>query len=221
MVSQTVSTRPPALGWGIALAAICAVGAAIYAVMALTSSGPATWIGALTCLALLLVAAAALLAMSAPRRALAQTLAAAERTEIVSPLALTAALLGAWLLLVVSAGAWVVLGITDLDAVETPGAALVIVLGTLGSAPEAVRLIQGRLHRWRIVVDDRGLTYRGYHTDVTVTWAQVRGADLHHAKPIGVLVDLKASRPDFVIPSTAFLVPADQIVGLIQKRVSR
>ena len=64
----------------------------------------------------------------------------------------------------------------------------------------------------------RWLTYRGYRTDVTVPWKDVRGAEIQERGPAGVRIDLRgARRKDPVVPITAFTVPAEQLVEEIAR----
>ena len=55
---------------------------------------------------------------------------------------------------------------TDFDEIEAPGATLLTVVGALGMLPDLVRLLTGRLHRWRLEIGPETVRYRGYRTDV-------------------------------------------------------
>ncbi|GAB2874460.1 hypothetical protein GCM10027026_26430 [Myroides odoratimimus subsp. xuanwuensis] len=138
---------------------------------------------------------------------------------IESPALIAWALVGAWAALLGVAGLWVWVAVTDFDAIESPGFTLVTVVGALASLPDLVRLLTGRLHRWRLTLGPEALTYRGYHTDETIAWTKIHGAGIQERGPAGVLVDRKGTGADLVIPITAFTVPPEQIIEEIQQRV--
>jgi hypothetical protein len=48
---------------------------------------------------------------------------------------------------------------SDLLALEAPGASLVMVVGAVGSLPDLLRLLTGRLHRWRLELGPDALIY--------------------------------------------------------------
>jgi hypothetical protein len=150
-------------------------------------------------------------------------------STIEAPGSLVWPLVVAWGAIPLLAAAFVVQAIVDFDAIEPPGAVLVVVLATVFGLPDWFRLVTGRLHRWRVVLDREGLSYYGYRTVVEVPWTKVHGASIQvggrtgdgtkRRRDAGVLIDLKGSRPDPVIPIAAFDVPAQQIVEEIQKRL--
>ena len=126
-------------------------------------------------------------------------------------------LVGAWIALLVTASVWGWLAITDFGALESPGFSLVTIAGALASPPDLVRLLTGRLHRWTLSTSAEQLTYRGYRTDLTVPWNDVRGAVIQERGPAGVRIDLRGDRSDPVVPITAFDVPAEQLVEEITR----
>jgi len=126
-------------------------------------------------------------------------------------------LVGAWIALLVTASVWGWIAITDFGALESPGFSLVTIAGALASLPDLVRLLTGRLHRWTLSTSAEQLTYRGYRTDLTVPWNDVRGAVIQERGPAGVRIDLRGDRSDPVVPITAFDVPAEQLVEEITR----
>lgn len=122
-------------------------------------------------------------------------------------------LVGAWMAVMVTAVAWGWVLMTDLGALESPGFSLVTVVGSIGLLPDFARLLTGRLHRWTLTLGPDELTYRGYRTDVSVPWKDVRGAEIQQRGPAGVRIDLRGARAkDPVVPISAFTVPAEQLV---------
>lgn len=126
-------------------------------------------------------------------------------------------LVGAWLAVLVVAGVWAYVAVTDFDALESPGFALMTVVGAVGSMPDLVRLLTGRLHRWRLELGPEAVTYRGYRTDQSWPWSQVRGARIQQGRPTGVAIDLRGAGTDPVVPIAAFDVPAEQLVEEIER----
>lgn len=122
-------------------------------------------------------------------------------------------LVGAWVAVMGTAVAWGWVMLNDFGALESPGFSLVVVLGSIGLLPDFARLLTGRLHRWTLALGPDELTYRGYRTDVSMPWKDVRGAMIQERGPAGVRIDLRGARAkDPVVPITAFDVPADQLV---------
>ncbi len=119
--------------------------------------------------------------------------------------------------LLVVAVLWAWLAVTDLRSLDSPGFALLAILGALASLPDLVRLLTGRLHRWTLELGPATLTYRGYHTDITVPCRDVRGAAVQRRNPAGVRIDLRAGRDPLVVPITAFDVPAEQLVEEVHR----
>ncbi len=126
-------------------------------------------------------------------------------------------LVGAWLTVMVMAGLWGFIALTDFSALESPGRVLVVLFGAVFSLPDLARLLTGRLHRWRLEIGPDALTYRGYRTDVTWPWSQVHGARIQARGPAGVLVDVRGAGKDPVVPITAFAVPAEQLLEEIER----
>lgn len=123
-----------------------------------------------------------------------------------------------------------------LDAVESPGAALVLVVATVASLPDVVRLLGGRLHRWRLTVGPDGIDYRGYRTAVTLPWGKVRDAHLQASRLLrwgsvpprmrpaedgprgyGVLLDRSGTAPDVLVPQAFLRTPAARVLAEIER----
>ena len=134
-----------------------------------------------------------------------------------SPAATVWPLVGAALALYVVVGMWVYVAATDFSALESPGFSLVAIAGGVALLPDLVRLVTGRLHRWRLELGPDALTYRGYRTDLTVPWSKVGRATLHAQPPAGVLVNVRGQSRDPVIPIAAFGVPAEQLIDEIER----
>lgn len=135
------------------------------------------------------------------------------------PLLTVVALLVAWAALMVSAVVIGYVALTDFDAIEAPGAAFVTVVGAIGMLPDVVRLVTGRLHRWRLEIGPETVRYRGYRTDVSYRRRDVKGGLIHRRGPAGVEIDLRgAAVKGAVIPATAFDVPAEQIIEELRRR---
>jgi hypothetical protein len=135
----------------------------------------------------------------------------------VSPGATVWPLVGAVVALYVVVAMWVVVAVTDFSELESPGFSLVAILGAVALLPDLVRLLTGRLHRWRLVLGPDALTYRGYRTDLTVPWSKVGRATLQTKAPAGVLVNVRGEAKDPVLPIAAFDVPAEQLVEEIER----
>ena len=135
----------------------------------------------------------------------------------VAPGLTTWPLVGAWVALLVVAGTWAYVALTDFGALESPGFVLLTILGAVASLPDLVRLVTGRLHRWRLELGPEAVTYRGYRTDVSYPWSKVHGARVQERGPAGVAIDVKGSGTDPVVPITAFDVPAEQLVAEIDR----
>jgi len=161
------------------------------------------------------VSAASALARRRKVRALVPT---ADGTVMFVAPALTAwPLVGAWVALLGTAMMWAYVAVTDFSALESPGAALVTIAASIASLPDLVRLLTGRLHRWRLEVGPDSLTYRGYRTDATWPWSQVHGARIQARGPASVLIDVKGAGKDPVVLITAFAVPAEQLIEEIER----
>lgn len=176
--------------------------------------------------ALLVLMSASLLAsvlttLAVRRRARPLPMSADGTVVISSPAVAAAGLLVAWLSALVLAAVWAGLAVVDFDRVEAPGFTIVMWVGALATLPDLVRLLTGRLHRWRVIIGPDGVTYRGYRTDETVPWASLKQARVSEGRRPGVVLDVKGNRPDPVIPAAAFTVPAEQIAEEIRSRMSR
>lgn len=133
------------------------------------------------------------------------------------PLMIVVGLLVAWAALYATAGIWIYVALTDIDEIESPGFALVTVIGALGMVPDLVRLLTGRLHRWTLEVGPESVRYRGFRTDVSYRRGEVKGGRLHPRGPAGVQLEVRGGG-GAVIPATAFDVPAEQIIEMLRRR---
>ncbi len=189
----------------------------VFAGLAATTDGIqglAAW-GLVVATGLLLVAA--LSSLARPRRPREPSVGTDGSRVFLAPAATVWSLVGAWLALLIVAASWVVIGATDLDDIESPGLALVAVIGALASLPDLSRLLTGRLHRWRLELGPESISYRGYRAAETWPWSSVRGARIHARRPAGVAIELKGAGEDPVVPITAFSVPAEQLIEEIQR----
>lgn len=201
--------------WYAALAVLLPLLVAVpTGVIALVSEGSERLYASLLCVFGALAAVAAIRALAVPRRPRMLELDSSGSLVVTSPGLIVWPLVGAWF---TALGAAVMTGwfvLADSSMIETPVLAVVFVLGAVASLPDLLRLVTGRLHRWRVTLTPDALTYRGYRTDLTVAWEDLHGAKINQ-RPAGVLVDLKGQRPDLVIPYPAFDVPAQQFVDLV------
>ena len=177
------------------------------------SSAWSAWGLVAACVLLLVSAASALLR---PRRPREPTVTAAGVRVFLSPAVTAWPLVGAWLAVLVTAALWGYVAVTDLDALESPGFALVTIGGALASLPDLVRLLTGRLHRWRVELGPDTISYRGYRRAETWPWSAVHGARTQ-SRPAGVVIDLKGPGKDPVVPVTAFAFPPQQLVEEIRR----
>jgi hypothetical protein len=107
----------------------------------------------------------------------------------------------------------------DRDEVESPAGAAAAVIGAVMGTPLIVRLLTGRLRRWRLLLGSDGFTYRGYRTDETVPWSKVHGARIQRGKDASVVIDRKGTGPDRLIPLLPFDVVPEQVVEQIEARL--
>jgi hypothetical protein len=162
---------------------------------------------------------AAISALARPRRRREPQVLPDGTRVLVGPLLTVVALLVAWAAVTVTAGLWAYVALTDFDAIEAPGATLLTVVGAVGMLPDLVRLLTGRLHRWRLEIGPETVRYRGYRTDVTYRRRDVRGGLVHPRHPAGVEIDLRGgASKGAVIPATAFDVPAEQVIEELRRR---
>ncbi|CAB4939869.1 unannotated protein [freshwater metagenome] len=164
-----------------------------------------------------LLLCAAVSALARPRRRREPRVTPDGVRVFVAPALTTWPLVGAWLAVLVVAGVWSFVAVTDFGALESPGFTLVTIVGAVGSLPDLVRLLTGRLHRWRLEIGPETLTYRGYRTDRSWSWTEVRGARIQQRGPAGVAIDLRGAGTDPIVPITAFDVPAEQLVEEINR----
>lgn len=203
--------------WTALVLLLVLLGVAVGLVMALVADGALAWsgVGLLVAFAGLLVAAVS--AFARPRRRREPEVAADGTRTFRAPLLTVAGLLVAWAALLVVALLWAWLAVTDFGTLESPGFALLAIGGALASVPDLVRLLTGRLHRWTLVLAPTSVTYRGYHTAVSVPTRDVKGAVVQQRNPAGVRIDLRAGQDAVVVPITAFDVPADQLVEEVHR----
>ncbi|MFC5730727.1 MULTISPECIES: hypothetical protein [Nocardioides] len=193
------------------------LGTLVGLVMALVADGALAWSGAAVLVAFASLLVAAIPALVRPRRRREPEVAADGTRVFRAPVPVVAGLLVAWSMLLGVAALWAYLAVTDFDALESPGFALVTIVGALASLPDLVRLVTGRLHRWTLELGPSSVSYRGYRTDVTVPCRDLRGAAIQRRNPAGVRIDLRAAAEDIVVPITAFDVPAEQLVEEVHR----
>ncbi len=203
--------------WTALVLLLVSLGVVVGLVMALVAEGELAWSGAglLVAFAGLLVAAVS--AFARPRRRREPDVAEDGTRTFRAPLLTVAGLLLAWAALLAVAALWAWLAVTDFDELESPGFAVLAIVGALASLPDLVRLLTGRLHRWTLELGPTSLAYRGYHTDVTVPCRDVKGAVVQRRNPAGVRVDLRAGQDAVVLPITVFDVPAEQLVEEVHR----
>lgn len=192
----------------------------VFGAMATLEDGPVSPAAWGVALAVLLLWGAVVVATLVPRRRGPVPPRPDGSVLVESPTALVALLVGAWLVMLLAVAAWVVVAVTDFAAVENPGFLLVMVLGGVGSLPDLARLLTGRLHRWRVIADDAGIRYRGYHTDRTLAWSEISGIRSQQ-KPPGVTVAQKGGGTGIVLPAIAFDLHPDAIADALQERRAR
>lgn len=151
--------------------------------------------------------------------------------SIAAPVLQVAAALTGWLVMLLLAGLIAFVLVTrGMSAVESPGAAVVIVGAALASIPDLVRLLTGRLHRWRLSWGPDGVSYRGYRTSLDLPRGSGKGARLQASRLFrwddvpsslrpreggprgyGVVLDRSGMDPDVLVPQVFFRVPAEQL----------
>lgn len=132
-----------------------------------------------------------------------------------SPWLISAGLLVSWAAVLANCATWVWNALTGGDG-EGIGVSLLVLIGAVASLPDLVRLLTGRLYRWRITMSGQGVAYRGYRTSVLIPWNEVRRVRIQQKGPAGVRVE--GRHGSFVAPAVAFTVPAEQIVEEIRGR---
>ena len=192
------------------------IGTSVFLGLSFAADGPLGWSFRAGSMAAALLLVAACSAFLRPRRRREPRIVGENVRVFSAPGATVWPLLGAWVTLLVLAGLWGWVAVTNSSALESPGFVLLTIAGAVASLPDLVRLLTGRLHRWRLEVGPDAMTYRGYRTDRTVPWAKVHGARIQSRGPAGVAIDVKGAGVDPVIPITAFDVPAEQLVEEIR-----
>lgn len=188
-------------------ACLGAVGLGVFA------SGPMVPFAWALAVATFAVVVAAVPALARPRRRRELPVRPDGTRVLEGPLLSVVAVLVASVALVVGAVLLGYVAVTDFEAIEAPGAALVAVVGAVGMLPDLVRLLTGRLHRWRLEIGPETVRYRGYRTDVTYPRRDVTGGIVHLRHPAGVEIDLRGGAVrGAVVPIAAFDVPAEQII---------
>lgn len=152
-------------------------------------------------------------------------------TTFLSPALTVWPLIGAWAALLCVAATWAYVAATDFGELESPGFALVTIVGAVGSLPDLARLLTGRLHRWRVVIGPESITYRGYRTDRTWPLSKIHGAWFNPPRSLrrrgarsdderqlaGVVIDLKGAGTDPVIPMVAFRAAPQTMIEEIER----
>ena len=202
--------------WFACLAILLPLGVALAMVgVALASDGVSQWLAGSMAVVLSLLTVAALSAFASRRRErILQD--GADGVVIDCPHVLVYSLVAAWLGLLVVAGLSAYLLVTDFDAIESPGFTIILVIAACLSLPDLVRLVTGRLHRWRIRIRPDAVTYQGYRTSTTIPWSKLHQARIQERGPAGVLLDRKGTGPDPVIPIVPFRLPAAQVMAEIE-----
>lgn len=188
-----------------------------FLVLALSVEGQMRWSAWGLVVFAALMWCSAVSALARPRRRREPQVTVDGVRVFVAPRLTTWPLVGAWLTLLVVAGLWAYAALTDFGALESPGFALLTIVGAIASLPDLVRLVTGRLHRWRLELGPDAITYRGFRTDVSWPWSKVHGARIQERGPAGVAIDVKGSGVDPVVPIAAFDVPAEQLVEEIDR----
>lgn len=211
----------------VVLLAVFALG---MLVLALVDDGVMRWSAWGLSAAAALVLCSAVSALVVPRRA-APVRGADGTVSFVAPALTVWPLIGAWVAVLCVAAIWAYIAVTDLSQLESPGFALVTIVGAVGSLPDLARLVTGRLHRWRVVIGPESITYRGYRNDRTWPLSKIHGARFNPPRSLrprgarsederrlaGVVLDLKGAGEDPVIPMVAFRAAPQTIVEEIQR----
>lgn len=203
--------------WTATVLLLLLIGVLVGVVMTSVADGALAWSGGGLLVAFGALFLAACSAFARPRRRREPEVAADGSRTFRAPLLTVAGLLVAWAALLAVAVLWAWLAVTDFGALESPGFALLAIAGGLASVPDLVRLVTGRLHRWALDLGPTSLTYRGYRTEVSVLWRDVKGAAVQRRNPAGVRIELRAGRDAVVVPITALDVPAEQLVEEVHR----
>lgn len=150
---------------------------------------------------------------------------------IKAPALQVAAALLAWLVMWVVSGLIVfVVASRGMNAVESPGAAVAIIGATLASIPDTIRLLTGRLHRWRLSWGPGGVVYRGFRTSLDVPPGRLKHVGLQASRLFrwsgvpprlrpreggprgyGVLLAPRGAEAVVLVPQILFREPAEQV----------
>ncbi len=199
---------------------LCLFLVAVFSVMAILETGAVRFAAWGVALAALLLWGAVLSATVLPRRHEPVEPGPDTSVVVVSPPAIALLLVAAWVVMLVAVAGWVVVAVTDFSSIESPGFTLVMVLAALGSLPDLARLLTGRLHRWRVVADDAGIRYRGYHTDRALAWNEIASIRSQH-RPPGVSVEVKDGSQALLVPALPFDVHPEAIAESLNARRTR
>lgn len=203
--------------WIAAVLGVLVLGTLAGLVMAIVADGALAWSGGAVLVAFASLLGAAVSALVRPRRR-REPEAGADGTRVFrAPMTTVAGLLLAWLMLLAVAVLWGYLALADWDALESPGFSLIMIAGAVASLPDLVRLLTGRLHRWTLELAPLSLTYRGYRTNITVPYSEVRRAVIQQRNPTGVRIVLRKGVKGISLPITAFDVPAEQLIEEIHR----
>lgn len=152
-----------------------------------------------------------------PRRRSEPTVEADGTRTFVAPAATVHPLVVSMVAMWLTGAMWAYVAVTDFGSLESPGFALVAIAGVAAAVPDLLRLVTGRLHRWRLEIGPEVVRYRGYRTDVSYPWSKVHGSRIQARGPAGVVIDVKGAGRDPVVPIAAFAVPAEQLVEEIER----
>lgn len=198
-------------------------------VMAFVESGSLRVLGAALAWSsgCLVVAALSALTPAARRLGLGRVRTSPDGSWVVrSPATTVVPLLGAWAGSFVAAGAAVLVFVDHWprvwEAVDRPGNLALVAVGAVGTLPDVVRLVRGRLHWWELRGSPDGTVgYRGWRGAWTWEPGAVRGGRVHPRHPAGVEVDVRGTRRDgVVVPAAAFTLHPDELIALLAGRAA-
>ena len=96
------------------------------------------------------------------------------------------------------------------------GFTLVAALGALGSLPDLVRLVRGKLHAWRVDADAQGLRVTGYRAGTVVPWSQVKEVTTGIDGRLPCVVVKARNRDEIRVSVLAFDFTAEQLAARIE-----
>ena len=220
MVNQTPPVRLIPRWYAVLVVTLAGLGAGTFFGLSLSTVGAARCSAGVGGVAFALLLVSALSALVRPRRPREPTLTTAGTRVFRAPSLTVLPLLGAWLALLLLSVYWAFIALTDFTSLESPGFVLLTIGASLASVPDLVRLLTGRLHWWHLEIGEAAIVYRGYRTDVSWPWAKVHGARIQARGPAGIVVDVKGTGADPVVPFAAFAVPAEQLHAEISRQKS-